>query len=731
MTIDVSCMNDELLEIVNNTEDIILSYSKLDERSGLDMVKKYSGQFDLIEKNIKEQMLKIAVVGAIKSGKSTFINSFLKSDFLKRGAGVITSVVTRVRRGKSVKAYVSFRNIEEININIRNFVVLIPSFEDGDGMEDFDIRDDSCRKKLSDILDKLNSEQLIEGDSRESKTISLCSCLNGYKRVEPFIEEGLKIFENDDFNEYKDFVSDESLAVYVKDILVEIPETALDENIEIADCQGSDSTNPLHIARIQDYLLKAGFIIYIVSSRTGLRQADIKFLDMLKKMGLTKRSVFIINSDMSEHGDIADLKRVESTTVEELKMIVSDADFFTVSALYELFTENRAFLGEKDRLRLEQWEIDKEIIEYLEKGFSGFRNYFFKEFISKKQFFFYSGIAKKIENIVMDFRERIVIKQNLLETEDKEKALELEAQVKKVREIKELIKNTFEGARRKFDRILKDDVDKFFNSPESIQSDIFGFISNYHPDFKKYVSKNGEFSVKIDYSRLYKDFKQELDNYIAQESHPSIIAFVKEKETEIALHYYELSTFYESMILEAKQNFRKITGVSRKETSQFITSVEDFNEREVELPSAIDSINYNVSIKTVSIATTGFVFLKKFFRKFLKSSSSMEGDSLKASEKILEKIKKEAQKALKDHFLNYRENLKFQYILKSSKEACYFYFSELISKIDFYVSDFSEIIKFTEKEMDIKKKYIEDINSLRGTTDLLLERIEGFLEKVN
>ena len=48
---------------------------------------------------MEEDLVRVAVVGAIKSGKSTFLNSLLHGDFLKRGAGVVTSIVTRVRAG--------------------------------------------------------------------------------------------------------------------------------------------------------------------------------------------------------------------------------------------------------------------------------------------------------------------------------------------------------------------------------------------------------------------------------------------------------------------------------------------------------------------------------------------------------------------------------------------------------------------------------------------------------
>jgi tRNA U34 5-carboxymethylaminomethyl modifying GTPase MnmE/TrmE len=57
-----------------------------------------------IARYILDQVVRIAVVGAIKSGKSSMVNALLSRDYLKRGAGVATSIVTRMRQGDLLKA---------------------------------------------------------------------------------------------------------------------------------------------------------------------------------------------------------------------------------------------------------------------------------------------------------------------------------------------------------------------------------------------------------------------------------------------------------------------------------------------------------------------------------------------------------------------------------------------------------------------------------------------------
>ena len=56
--------------------------------------------------------------------------------------------------------------------------------------------------------------------------------------------------------------------------------------MELGDCQGSDSPIPQHLAQVLAYLVKSDLVLYVVSSRVGLRQADFQFLAELQRMGL-------------------------------------------------------------------------------------------------------------------------------------------------------------------------------------------------------------------------------------------------------------------------------------------------------------------------------------------------------------------------------------------------------------------------------------------------------------
>ncbi|MEJ2658722.1 MAG: dynamin family protein, partial [Desulfobacterales bacterium] len=226
-----------------------------------------------ISKQLSKETIRVAVVGPIKSGKSTFINSLFKGEYLKRGAGVITSIVTRVRSGDRLKAKLLFKSWDEINSDLSQALVLFPTLKWRTGNDGFDIRRKEERIDLQKALDSMGSDQLIANGTRNANSILLSSYLKGYEKVNAMLssEVNSKEYENDGFTEHWNFVSDGSMAVYLKDIQLEIDSSDIEDNIEIADCQGSDSPNPLHLVMIQDYLLLTNLIIYVISSRTGIR----------------------------------------------------------------------------------------------------------------------------------------------------------------------------------------------------------------------------------------------------------------------------------------------------------------------------------------------------------------------------------------------------------------------------------------------------------------------------
>ena len=318
-----------LLDINNEILGLIEAARSIPELSHA-AVAEWEKTCRLLPQQLEEEIMRVAVVGTIKSGKSTFLNSLLQGDYLKRGAGVVTSIVTRVRNGANLKATLYFKSWESVNRDMEQALVLFPSLNWRSANSGFDIRNEKERSELANAMKELAGEHLISQNARNINNVLLTSYLNGYDQVKKIITDNgaIRIYENEEFGLHRTFVGNEDLAVYLSDVELEINSADIDSSIEIADCQGSDSPNPLHLAMIQDYLLMAHLLIYVISSRTGLRQADIRFLNIIKRMGILENTLFVINSDLSEHDSLVDLQTLIGKINSELSLIKPEATLY-------------------------------------------------------------------------------------------------------------------------------------------------------------------------------------------------------------------------------------------------------------------------------------------------------------------------------------------------------------------------------------------------------------------
>ena len=80
-----------------------------------------------VQAHAAEDTCRLAVVGAVKSGKSTMINALVGQDLLRRGAGILTAMITRVQPGPEPRAVLQFKEWGEINGEIHRALGLLPS----------------------------------------------------------------------------------------------------------------------------------------------------------------------------------------------------------------------------------------------------------------------------------------------------------------------------------------------------------------------------------------------------------------------------------------------------------------------------------------------------------------------------------------------------------------------------------------------------------------------------
>ncbi|UCH81846.1 MAG: dynamin family protein [Nitrospiraceae bacterium] len=692
-----------------------------------------------INRQIREEVVRIAVIGSVKSGKSTLVNSIFKGDYLKRGAGVVTSIVTRIRNGKKLKAELFFKSWEEINSEIQQALVMFPAWEKQNEGKSFDIRQISNRQILHNALESLSDDlQIIDG-TRNTNSVLLSLYIKGYSRVAEMITSGRGItkFKGKQFAEHRIYAGDDELAVYLKDIELEISGKDLDSSVEIADCQGSDSPNPMHLAMIQDYLLQTHFIVYVISSRTGVRQADIRFLSIIKKMGMLGNIIFVVNTDFSEHESLSDMQAIIARVRQELALIKPDPEIYALSALLNLFRAMSDSLKKKDSLRLAQWMAEDEMVGFSDRETERFNDALQGKLTRDRSNLLLHNHLERMDIILNGVESWAGTYKDLL-VQDMNSASEvlqrMERHQERMDQLKSLIKNTLDGARDDIMKELKKDIDSFFNVPsEGVLGQTRDFVGKYDITVEKYLDQINSVGFSNTLYQVFQEFKQAIDTFMTRSITPELASFAGKSEAKVRKKFETVARSFQSMVSDDMYNLKasiKNTDIQEEKLSLFNENLLDLDSIKrisgLKLPSSSTTLQYSAKVRTEAIMRLGLYSLTKFFKKAFKKPVKHEmEEQMRALADGFKLIKQETEKSIVFHFENYRENLKFQYISKLVDAATEYLRQRLMERFRSYHSDISTLEKVMQKKGQDKEYMIEflegmdaDIKRLKVVIDI-------------
>jgi len=746
-------LKNELLQISQNLSSLFSAAASVPEIYSHSL-KEWEKRCSLIHKQISEEMIRVAVVGTIKSGKSTFVNSILGGDYLKRGAGVVTSIVTRIRGAEELKANLFFKSWDEINRDIEQAITLFPSQEwrsssVGSSLRleaaAFDIRKKTDREELRQAIDNLNSEMLISNDTRNMKSLLLSCYLKGYNRVAAS-DRLTDCYKNKDFTEHKNFAGDDNLAVYLKDILLEIPSGNTDADTEIADCQGSDSPNPFHLAMIQDYLLTTHLIIYVISSRTGMRQADIRFLSVIKKMGILENIIFVINIDFGEHESAEDMDSLIKKIKEDIALIKPEPEIYALSALFNLFKSKDKKLSEKERNRLSRWKKDKELADYSDKETDRFYSVFHRKIKEERSFLLLKNHLERLGVISSHINDWISVNKDIFSKDASgvnEMIEKINQQQKQTDKIKSMIKSTFDGAVQTVKQELKSDVDHFFDPGYGdVLKRLRDFIRNYNVADSGLRHESAEQTDNLIFSNhlylIFQEFRQSLDMFMAETVNPEIIRFVREEEKKIRENLEVIAGSYNNMIRDTLAEYNRIlenAGINPVSKIQENLELPDMNfiknnNRLTLLPAAA-SMDYGIQIKTHAVMNLGIHRIFKSFKKLFRIAVDEKEDQIAALKESISRLKKDTEKSLVFHFKDYSENMKFQYIFRLVDAVSGILYDMLLDRFHTYTSDLSGITALMDEKQIDRKEVSKILVKMESISDKTAEKINLMRESID
>jgi len=669
---------------------------------------------------LTEPTIRVAVVGAIKSGKSTFLNALLRGEFLKRGAGVVTSIVTRVRAGERLRATLYYKSWSEVNADMEQALVLFPSLQWRSAEERFDIRRAQERTELQQALDALNADLRISEDARNHNMVLLSCYLKGYETVRPFLSDhqATQHYDADRFIDHWTYTGNEALAVYLRDIQLDVHSGAVGSNIEIADCQGSDSSNPLHLAMIQDYLRVAHLLIYVISSRTGLRRADIKFLTMIKKMGILDNVLFVLNCDFSEHPSIEDLKGLAGRVSEELALIRSEPQIYAFSALFNLFEALGGRLAEKDRRRQDHWRAETELVNFSGQETRRFTSVFSEILERQRYTLLLQNPIERLSTISAGMSHWIGVNRDIL-SRDAAGAREIAERIRRHQQrfgqILTALQSSLSGVLPTIRKTLAGDVNRLLEPGSGeIMTAISGFISGYRLAPESYAERLGQSGFFQTLYQVFQMFKQALDAFITEHINPEIIRFIAGQEVRIRDALEAIATPYQGLIADAYQEFCRLMDTLRiaidcaGPEGMGVPSVEALlRQTGLQVPPLAASIGYTARIRTEAVVRRGFYRTVSGIKKIMKKPVKPGQDDGRAIQEAMRAIKRETRQSLEFHLKDYQENLKFKYLFRLAETVAQHYEQAVLQQLQAYSTDFGVLAERLGSEQGDKESAAE------------------------
>ena len=701
---------------------------------------RWQEQLIQVRSSLEDPLLRLAVVGTVKSGKSTLVNALVGRDLLKRGAGIITAFITRLVTGQDAEGWVEFKPwsqvLEELNATVQ-LVISTPDLMAED--RTYDLREADDRERLKVLLAEMQEEGRRREGHLDPSHLLLRGYLEGYDRVHQFLGEAASrlVFDQDTLGEHQQYVGSEGQAVYLRDMELHYPVAWLGESIELADCQGIDSPNPLHFALLQQYLLKSHFILYIISSRAGLREADFRLLDFIRTLRMFPQTFFVLNADLDDHPHLEDLERLAARVRSELSWVVPEPRFFVFSALHLLLGQLKGSASERERRHLRLWKEDTPLVKASEAGFSAFRESLSREVCDQRfRVLCGSGLSRlgMIANSVM---HTVAAQSQLLEQSRetvRHTAEELDAQKARLWGAFETLKNAILGLRISLHHEIDQAVDAFFDPGQSrIVKETLETVTQYPVEFN---GAHGQLDYRWlfqQFHRLYREFRQSLARFLVEKVNLQVIEFAKKEETLLCERLRGGGESFWTLFAAALDDYHRETGFFDSGCDTALEPPKDAWEvGNLAVPPSFSAfLEQGASgrgLLLMKLGLASFTRLLGDFRAHLGKTRDLLFGS-KRQEGMIEEatrlLKKEATTELLQAFNEYRQRFKSDYLFRIADEETGRLLREFEVRAQMAQVDLSDLLKRGQTVETERQSVQESLTQARRITQAMLDELEA------
>ncbi len=616
--------------------------------------------------------LPITVIGPVKSGKSTLLNTMIGQKILPMGAGITTMFVTAIHHGSDLHGEITLIPAEQADALFQNSCHYLFSADLEETKISLFHQED--RQQINRQLEEFSREFILTSHGSFDKDYQLLkNLLAGYDSIADYYQrEQLKLtFTQEELGRFRDFITNEPMSTFLEEAKVFFPFTILPEYVVMQDCQGLDTPSPGQQALAIQQLATSPVLVYVISSRMGLRQADYHLLEHLHDLGLAAKLLFVLNYDFEEHPARKDMEKMFERCQAELAELGFDQPCYGFSSLYHLYTQlrDKDSLDKNEENRWLLWQNSPEKLELSTAGWKSFTSRLL-ELAGKEADLALTQhlnsrmlhIARRAHSLVTARRKSLSMDQQGIDSS----AQDYEEQKEKLLQFEKQLGTTLGSITKQCEGEYFRKIESWFNQSTAggIRPVLHQIIESYQlpDDLLPEKSRNPLLPLKL------------LERHFQQVVHPQI-----QEKLEISTHQFwqalerEIKASYSSQCASLFFLLEKATG----------NQVDGQEQRNLPAPinweSKLPSFSFANPLEERFSAVSKFALIGKLLSEKLKSLRKKRP----WQETISIQLKQKARDELKGRLLDYQERLKFLFLRP--------YLQQYESLVSDYLTDFIQV----------------------------------------
>jgi hypothetical protein len=229
--------------------------------------------------------------------------------------------------------------------------------------------------------------------------------------------------------------------------------------------------------------------------------------------------------------------------------------------------------------------------------------------------------------------------------------------------------------------------------------------------------------------RVYQEFRQAVDMFMTDTISPRVIHFVREKENKIYNELAGLVSSFEVMIEEPLSEFDRsleqagIAPMDRNMRRNELPALDTVKTiAAITMPPAVAALRYSAKIKTEAVMRLGVYKAIKVLKQIMKKPA---GSELERQKNALrdggQRMKRETEKTMRLHLKDYRENIKFQYILRLGDAVADALKDATVDRFQAYTDSLMRMIENVRNRKLDRDKAVDVLSTMQRQA----ERIEG------